>query len=605
MVDEPTRVIASNIADNAPTSKTRADARFVSTRQENLTIESGDQYIVLDEMEKGELQSVRVVVDNPYVQVLLQLDEYRNKDPDGESAAEIIYNGNSDTANRGFKILDGQGSGKGYVMEYRPDVPEPYEQRVRLIIRNQIRRSGDVYGMDLSYTSGGSLANPAVPAHMAGGTFSHPALRSADMAQIAQAMTRPVGVEGYSSNQVFNEATLFSDQPLGSDHPYQGIAGKPFFKRDVSTDAIMEGSLLYQLGNEARPISLESFGYYRLRVIDEPDSFPGSSGNPSSMSIEIRPELQTIAGGGTHQNVYGFGVTPWYEPSLIRKSDLMAAGPFGDTWPGTGTYTPFTGGTSLTGETLPASQSLIGQRFFFRRGGTVYFPGVVKSVTKSISPIANTTASGAANVSSVSQTDGLGRFLDNNATNKLGTEDTFFAVGAHNQSSGNDIIVMPQFTATKLAALEGVKVAEGTADEITLTDTGDDELLKHRTSSSATGTYEVFHVPHTPWIYTIEFEPGVTESPIDFNVLFDDTDANPYLAGIAYGGSFLTQKVSTGKYANASNASDGTGAEFSRGLFPASETNCWGTVTSQADTNPHVLIKEIEVKRSKKVSYDG
>ena len=102
-------------------------------------------------MEKGELQSVRVVVDNPHVQVLLQLDEYRNKDPDGESAAEIIYNGNSDTANRGFKILDGQGSGKGYVMEYRPDVPEPYEQRVRLIIRNQIRRSGDVYGMDLSY----------------------------------------------------------------------------------------------------------------------------------------------------------------------------------------------------------------------------------------------------------------------------------------------------------------------------------------------------------------------------------------------------------------------------------------------------------------------
>ena len=61
------------------------------------------------------------------------------------------------------------------------------------------------------------------------------------MNQIAQAMTRPVGVEGYSSNQVFNEATLFSDQPLGSDHPYQGIAGKPFFVRDVSTDFVGEG----------------------------------------------------------------------------------------------------------------------------------------------------------------------------------------------------------------------------------------------------------------------------------------------------------------------------------------------------------------------------
>jgi len=78
MVDEPTRVIASNIADNAPTSKTRADPRFVSTRQENLTIDSGAEYIVLDEMEQGELQSVRIVVDNPYVQVLLQMDDYRN-----------------------------------------------------------------------------------------------------------------------------------------------------------------------------------------------------------------------------------------------------------------------------------------------------------------------------------------------------------------------------------------------------------------------------------------------------------------------------------------------------------------------------------------------
>ena len=182
----------------------------------------------------------------------------------------------------------------------------------------------------------------------------------------------------------------------------------------------------------------------------------------------------------------------------------MAAGPLGDTWPGTGTYTPFTGGTSLTGETLPAAESIIGQRFFFRRGGTVYFPGVVKSVTKSISPLAQMTTAGAGIASSVSQTDGLGRFLDNNATNKLGTEDTFFAVGAHNQSSGNDIIVMPQFTATKLAALEGVKVAEGTADEITLTDTGDDELLFPRnTTVHYTGTYEVFNVPHTPWVYPL------------------------------------------------------------------------------------------------------
>ena len=37
----------------------------------------------------------------------------------------------------------------------------------------------------------------------------------------------------------------------------------------------------------------------------------------------------------------------------------------------------------------------------------------------------------------------------------------------------------------------------------------------------------------------------------------------------------------------------------------ASEINSWGTVTSQADKNPKVLIKSIEVKRNKRVSYEG
>jgi len=44
---------------------------------------------------------------------------------------------------------------------------------------------------------------------------------------------------------------------------------------------------------------------------------------------------------------------------------------------------------------------------------------------------------------------------------------------------------------------------------------------------------------------------------------------------------------------------------FSDGVSPATDENCWGYVTSQADDNPHVLIKEIEVKRAKKVSFDG
>ena len=311
---------------------------------------------------------------------------------------------------------------------------------------------------------------------------------------------------------------------------------------------------------------------------------------------------------------------------------------------------------------------------FIRRGGTIYFPGVVKSVTKRIADCANASGTHITRGANVSQTDGLGRFLDNNALDKFDTLDHLFAVGAHVQTTGNNIIVIPHFTGAQNTLLDGVKIAEGTANEVTLDDTKitttgavtasnttvsgipashgitagmtirgtglhpnstvkttaatsitvepapqsgsggtvtleafNDMLLYPRYSDGkvgSTGTYEVFHVPHTPWVYTFTFEPGVTESPIDFSVVYSSEDDNHYLAGIGFTGGEGSMVPSTGKYANASNSLE-TGATNSRGLFPASESNCWGTVTSQADTNPKVLIKEIEVKRTKKVSYDG
>ena len=51
-------------------------------------------------------------------------------------------------------------------------------------------------------------------------------------------MTKPVGVEGYSSNNVYNESAIVNDTiELGSDHPYEGVAGKSTFVRDISSTA--------------------------------------------------------------------------------------------------------------------------------------------------------------------------------------------------------------------------------------------------------------------------------------------------------------------------------------------------------------------------------
>ncbi|MAZ97727.1 MAG: hypothetical protein CMP53_09425 [Flavobacteriales bacterium] len=626
MAEDYSQVVGT-VPDTKAYTKTRRDERFVLTEQKNIELDSQESYVVLDSMEAGSLSSIKITLDNPYAQVLLQIDEYRNKDPDGQCAAEIIYNGNSDNTNRNFKVLDGQGSSKGYTLEYKPDQPEEYNKRIRIVIKNSIKASNTVYGKGLNYTSSGSLVTPAVPSHMAGGTFSHPAFEALSLAQIARAMTKPVGVGGYASNNVYNESAIMNDSiELGSDHPYEGLAGKPTFVRDKTCTAFFE--CVRVLANEEFAPSLgQSLANYRLRVIDEPEMFPGTTSNPSQMVVEIGPVAQELTGAlAGKSTVQGFGAVPWYGLSTIRKSDLQAEGPFGDTYPGTSTYTPFTGSSgtvaghtnadgptqvlqrenALDGSVLPAAKSIIGQRMFIRRGGTVYFPGVVASVTKSLPPMSYVNNATVGEGAEISLTEGFGRYLENNhATDKFNSENTFFAVGAHNQTTGNDIIVMPYFNAHKNVGLEGVKVGAtlaATTNEITLTDTTTNLLAAFHDGSGG-GNYDVILTAHTPWIYTFTFEPGVTESPIDYHTVFKTESDNPILDGVNFASATQVLLTSTGEYAGTTTV--GTGDDNARGLFPTDEANSWGIVTSQADTNPKVLIKSIEVKRNKRVSYEG
>jgi hypothetical protein len=630
MADDTTQVVGT-IPDTKAYSKTRRDERFILIEQRNIELDSGNEYTVLDEMEAGDLQSIKITVDNPYVQVLLQIDDFRNKDPSGQCPAEIIYNGNSDNTNRSFKVIDGQGSSKGYTMEYKPDQPEEYNKRLRVVIRNSIKPSTSVFGMGLNYTSAGNLPTPAVPSHMAGGTFSHPAFEALSLSQIARAMTKPVGVSGYASTNVYNESAIMNDSiELGSDHPYEGIAGQPTFVRDKTCEAFME-SVEVLANNNFAPSQGPAFIHHKCVIVDEPEGFPGSSGTPSQMVVEIVPELQQLPGLVTPTTkVHGYGGNQWYGISTIRKSDLQAEGPFGDTWPGTSTYTPFTGSTTgdtttnaLDGTVLPAAETIIGKRMFIRRGGTIYFPGTVKSVTKRLAPMALFGGTTVGLGAEIDTTNGIGRALDPDNANKLNTETTYFPVGAYGVGAvgtpvaggaagaadtviANPFIVMPFFNSNGKTSLEGVKIAEGTANEITLTAGGDDDLLKARSSATATGTYEVFMAPGTPWIYTFTFEPGVTSSPIDFHTVYENEEDSLLagnLSGVAFASSVQPNFTSTGIYAGDTTVS--TGDDFARGLAPASEANSWGTVTTQADDNPKVLIKSIEVKRNKRISYEG
>jgi len=264
----------------------------------------------------------------------------------------------------------------------------------------------------------------------------------------------------------------------------------------------------------------------------------------------------------------------------------MSKGPFNDTWPGTSTYTPFAGGTALDGTTLPAASTMVGKRFFFRRGGTVYFPGVIKSITKKRMDFAA--------VISNNYWDNTNGFV----AYKFDGENTKKAVGVHAAfgSLTKKQVVMPTIPEFDALALNGVTVGDATT--VDLVATADDEGLKGGYDST---NYTVSGMPHCPWVYEIEFEPGVTTSPIDYPVVLPENEDYPINPGVS---AYPAANPSTGKFAG-TYVRGGGGNGTLKGILEASEANCWGIVTSQADSNPKVLIKEIEVKRSKKVSYDG
>ena len=62
-----------SVKDNVPRSvqKGRVDKRMIQTSRKNYSIKSGEQYVLLDVKERGDLYGIRIVSDNPYLEVFL------------------------------------------------------------------------------------------------------------------------------------------------------------------------------------------------------------------------------------------------------------------------------------------------------------------------------------------------------------------------------------------------------------------------------------------------------------------------------------------------------------------------------------------------------
>lgn len=458
-------------------SEQRADERFVYTEFDNLSIDSGGNFVALDAYEAGELHNIVVVSDNPYLQVFVQIDDFRNQEPNGVTVAELLYNGNlTQLSQRRFRAIDGQSPTVGYAMVFEPHAPIQYTDRIRVILYNNVKSNRNVYGKDLHYRSSATMPTPAVPAHMAGSSFEQASLASVSLAEMANAMTTPVGSPAYFSGKTYNTASingqLLSGMKLGTDHPYVGIAGRPVFSSDPSSSFIPQE----KVGSSTRNAP------YRLSIRDEAERFPGTSASYSSMIVDIKcqvGESGVLKGGGltdaTFNQSAGFGL---YHDSA----------------------------DNIGFDTNHADYP-VGKRMFYRVGGEVAMLGVCTAISLTHA---------------------------NESTNEL-------------IPAGGSSVIGLSTTAT---VLSDVDKTAGTG------------TFGHTFAGMSSSDYKApeFH---------LKFEPGLSGKGSDFS----------------------TELLS--------------GASTTDGITATNEFARWGIVTSQADTNPQIFVKKIDIRRRKVYSKRG
>ena len=235
MVDEFTFI--GNVLDTAPKAnqKGRPDRRMVKDSISNSLLSSNEELVLLDSKERGDLYEVRVVSDNPYLEVYIELDDYRNENT---SAAELLAQPQTGRLLSNFQAIDGGSPSQGYTLLYNPDIPEDYQGRIRVVLRNRIKPSKDVFGNPAagsgSYRSRGDLASPVNLGYGGGGVIphSHTAGDSGRLTHIAY--TSAAGdyfnnVPGLLNRAFLSPAGIGVSR--GALHPYVGSAGIPILNQ--------------------------------------------------------------------------------------------------------------------------------------------------------------------------------------------------------------------------------------------------------------------------------------------------------------------------------------------------------------------------------------
>jgi hypothetical protein len=301
---------------------------FVTTRQGPFRIKAGELVEVLNVIEGGELVSIEVVTDNPYLATFLQMDDYRNKEQIGITAAELLMRGRDEYSEREFYVEDRRPDGM-YVVKYHPRSPDKYKDTIKIHVRNEIRRTNQVFGYleNLSYVSRGGLPSPQNLGFLGGGYVTDPffaAPQGVSSTYVSEALAKPINAEPYNvaiPNMAARKDTMLD---LGASHPFVGEAGRCTFEQ-----APASGAVTVKFGEPGQK-ALNVTGAAAVNTHEWPGHTLPDDNFPSEQQIAI------FAGRAEDHT------------AILNTLDTVSG-------------------------SMPEER----QRLFIRQGDTIYFPGIV------------------------------------------------------------------------------------------------------------------------------------------------------------------------------------------------------------------------------------
>ena len=209
------------------TTRVIDDVLFITERAGPIILTSGETIDLIDLTgEAGEIVSIEVVTDNPYTGVYLEMDDYNNKEGVGITAAELIMKNKITPNHREFYAEDMREDGT-FVVRYSPKDPDPYSDRIKIQVRNDVRGTSDLFGRvtNQRFAQRNGLPTPLNLGYAAGSYITDTNIASITANKVTQVLQKKSGTR-YESTIRNLKPIEDPAVPVGSYHPYMGIAGE-------------------------------------------------------------------------------------------------------------------------------------------------------------------------------------------------------------------------------------------------------------------------------------------------------------------------------------------------------------------------------------------